>query len=205
VLVALFTGMRSGEVSGLRWTEVDLVSRMLRLSAGRMKGKRALDLPMSDVVHELLGTRRAIGREGPFVFPGYGKSGHCESFQYALSQMGKATGIELSPHDLRRTYASLAATCEIPQHRDRRHRRLHDPVARAAPSSGAEGRRQDEAVVRDRSPARRQRQAIGVKGSSAARARLSYVLQARPRKGAAAWLLRRTRAQPAGGSKRPGL
>jgi len=79
-----------------------------------MKGKRALDLPMSDVVHELLGTRRAIGREGPFVFPGYGKSGHCESFQYALSQMGKATGIELSPHDLRRTYASLAATCEIP-------------------------------------------------------------------------------------------
>jgi integrase len=114
VLIGLFTGMRDRECSGLRWEECDLPNRMLRLPAGRMKGKKAFNLPMSDVVHQILVTRRAIGREGSYVFPGYGKSGHCESFTYALGQIGLSTSIKVSPHDLRRTYASIAATCEIP-------------------------------------------------------------------------------------------
>jgi integrase len=114
VLLGLFTGMRDGEASALLWSEVDLHQRMLHLPAGRMKAKRALDLPMSDVVHQILLARRIIGREGPFVFPGPGQSGHCRSFGHALRQIGEATGIKMSPHDLRRTFASIAATCEIP-------------------------------------------------------------------------------------------
>jgi integrase len=114
VLLGLYTGMREEECAGLRWSEVDLVNRMLHLPAGRMKGKKAFDLPMSDLVLQMLVTRRAIGREGQFVFFGYGKSGHCESFTYALSQIGAATGIRVSPHDLRRTFTSIAATCTIP-------------------------------------------------------------------------------------------
>jgi integrase len=54
VLLGLWTGMREEEVSGLRWCEVDLVNRMLRLPEGRMKGKKAFDLPMSDLVHQIL-------------------------------------------------------------------------------------------------------------------------------------------------------
>ena len=48
------------------------------------------------------------------MFFGYGKSGHSESFTFALSVIGHSTGIKVSPHDLRRTYASVAATCSIP-------------------------------------------------------------------------------------------
>jgi integrase len=115
VLTALFTGMRAGEVSGLRWDEVDLQSRMLRLPANRMKGKRAFNLPMSDLVYQILVTRRALGREGAHIFPGHGSaSGHCESFTWACGQIGYATRIKVSPHDLRRTFASIAATCSIP-------------------------------------------------------------------------------------------
>jgi integrase len=114
VLVGLFTGMREGEVSALQWAEVDLTDKMLRLPAARMKAKKPFDLPMTDLVHQILVTRRAIGREGDFVFPGHGKSGHCESFSYALSQIEETTGITTSPHDMRRTFASIAATCEIP-------------------------------------------------------------------------------------------
>jgi integrase len=114
VLFGLFSGMREREAAGLRWDEVDLTNRLLHLPEGRMKGKKALKLPMSDLVHQILLARRTIGREGSFVFPGYGKSGHCESFTYALSQIGDVTGIKVSPHDLRRTYASVAATCSIP-------------------------------------------------------------------------------------------
>jgi integrase len=110
VLIGLFTGMREREVSGLRWSEVDLVNKMLHLPAGRMKGKKAFDLPMSDLVHQILVARRAPGREGEHVFSSsYSKSGHCESFTYALGQISNAIGIRLSPHDLRRTFASEAA------------------------------------------------------------------------------------------------
>jgi integrase len=114
VILALFTGMRSREAAGLRWSEVDLPLRMLRLPAGRMKAKQPFDLPMNDVVYRLLLTRRFIGREGEFVFPGYRRGKHTSSFTWALRQIEQATGIRVSPHDLRRSYASVAATVAIP-------------------------------------------------------------------------------------------
>jgi len=108
VLIGLFTGMRERNVTGLKWSEVDpLVNRVFRFPAVRMKGRRDFDLPMTDLVHQLLVARRAIGREGEHVFFGYGKSGHCESFTYALSQIADKTEIGLSPHDLRRTMRPL--------------------------------------------------------------------------------------------------
>jgi integrase len=114
VLLGLFTGMRERNVTGLQWSEVDLVNRMLRFPGIRMKNGKPFELPMSDLVHAMLVTRRAIGREGQHVFFGYGRSGHCESFSFALAQIGETTGIRLSPHDLRRTFASIAAHCPIP-------------------------------------------------------------------------------------------
>ena len=33
--------------------------------------KKDFDLPMSDIVYNILVTRRSLGREGEFVFPGY--------------------------------------------------------------------------------------------------------------------------------------
>jgi integrase len=113
VVFGLFTGMRENEASGLQWAEVDLPLRMIRLPARRMKANKAFDLPMSSVVHDLLVPRRALGDGGPFVFPGDGKTGHCQSFTLALRQIGAATGIEVSPHDLRRTFATVAQATEI--------------------------------------------------------------------------------------------
>ena len=58
---SVFADAREREVAGLRWEEeVDLVNRMLKLPAARMKGKKAFELPMSDIVHSILVTRRAI-------------------------------------------------------------------------------------------------------------------------------------------------
>jgi integrase len=113
VLFDLFTGMREGEAAGLRWEEVDLRQRMIRVPARRMKAHKAFELPMSSFVHDLLVARRALGNDGPYVFPGDGKSGHCQSFTFALRQIGAATGIQVSPHDLRRTFATVAEATEI--------------------------------------------------------------------------------------------
>jgi integrase len=113
VLFGLFTGMREGEAAGLRWAEVDLAGRMIRLPPRRMKAHKAFELPMSSYVHDLLVARRALGDDGPFVFPGDGRTGHCQSFTFALRQIGAATGIEVSPHDLRRSFATVAEATEI--------------------------------------------------------------------------------------------
>jgi integrase len=113
VIFDLFTGMREREASGLQWDEVDLAQRMIHLPARRMKAHRRFDLPMSDVVYDLLVGRRVLGNDGPYVFPGYGKSGHCESFTFALRQIAAMTGVSVSPHDIRRTFASVAEATEI--------------------------------------------------------------------------------------------
>jgi integrase len=109
ILLLLFTGMRRREAAGLRWANVDLVQKVIRLPAEVTKAKRALVLPMSTFTHELLVRRRAAGTVGPFVFPGPGKTGHITSVDKSLRDVAKATGIKVSCHDLRRTFASVAA------------------------------------------------------------------------------------------------
>ena len=93
----------------MRWTNVDLVQKIISLPAEVTKAKRTLALPMSTFVYELLVRRRAVGGASPFVFPGRGKTGHITSTDKPLHDVAQATGIEVSCHDLRRTFASVAA------------------------------------------------------------------------------------------------
>jgi integrase len=109
ILLLLFTGMRRREAAGLRWADIDLVQKVIRLPAEVTKAKRALVLPMSIFVYELLVRRRAAGTAGPFVFPGPGKVGHVTSADRPLHDVARDTGVEVSCHDLRRTFASVAA------------------------------------------------------------------------------------------------
>jgi integrase len=102
----LLTGLRKTEAANLRWDWVDLAAGIIRLPAQVTKGKRAIDLPMSTHVRDLLVRRRAAGDSGPYVFPGRGR---VTAAGNALREVATATGILVSPHDLRRTFASVAA------------------------------------------------------------------------------------------------
>jgi integrase len=110
----LFTGLREMEASALRWSEVDLRERIIRIPASRMKARKDFELPMSRQLADLLIARRALGREGSFVWPGLGKTGHTQGMTFALRKVAEATGIVTSPHDLRRTYVTIASQCPIP-------------------------------------------------------------------------------------------
>jgi integrase len=112
LLLVLFTGLRLGESRSLRWDDVDLKERVIRLPATSTKAKRKLDLPMSDVVRDLLVARRAIGNAG-FVFPGPGKVGHLVDAQHPLALVAAASGIRVSAHDLRRTFITVAESTDI--------------------------------------------------------------------------------------------
>jgi integrase len=107
--------MIQGASTGLqpRLVSLDLAARIIRLPAANTKGGRKLDLPMSDFVYDLLEARRAMGREGPFVFPADSKSGHIEEPAFPLDQVAAATGTRVSPHDLRRTFVTAAESADI--------------------------------------------------------------------------------------------
>lgn len=109
----LFTGLRRQEAAALTWAEVDLSARVIRLSANRTKAGRKLDLPMTSFVRDLLVAHRAIGTDGPFVFSANSKSGHIEEPKFHLALVAKQTGIAISAHDLRRTYVTVAESCDI--------------------------------------------------------------------------------------------
>ena len=108
LLLLLYTGFRRNEAAALRWDEVDLPKRIIRLPRERVKGKHKLELPMSDLVHGLLVARRQLGN-AQWVFPANSKSGHLEEPKFPLRAVADATGITISAHDLRRTFASIAA------------------------------------------------------------------------------------------------
>ena len=50
----------SATAAWMRWADVDLQERMIKLPAKRTKAGRKLDLPMSDYLHDLLTSRRSI-------------------------------------------------------------------------------------------------------------------------------------------------
>jgi integrase len=114
IMLLLFTGLRRREAAALRWSEIDFAARLIRLPAIRAKGKRKLDLPMSDFVRDLLVARRALGvDEGEFVFGSDSASRHIEEPKFPLAQVKAKSGIAISAHDLRRTFVTVAEQTEM--------------------------------------------------------------------------------------------
>jgi integrase len=113
LLLLLFTGLRRNEAARLRWDpEVDLRLGVIRMPARHTKNTRKLDLPMTDVVRGLF-DKRDKDTSG-WVFPaGRARSGHIEEPRFALRMVKDMTGIDITPHDLRRTYVTVAESTDI--------------------------------------------------------------------------------------------
>jgi integrase len=112
LLLLLFTGMRRREAAGLRWDDVDIPHRVIRLPAAKTKSRRKLALPMSDIVLGILMERQRLGRD-KYVFPANGASGHIQEPKFPLNLVAEACGVRVSAHDLRRTYVTVAESADI--------------------------------------------------------------------------------------------
>jgi len=106
-LLAL-TGLRFGEAAALRWDAVDLDGRALRLDDP--KNRQAVTLPLSEAAHSILDARP--GREG-WIFPSRSGEGHIGEVRGALAHLKDATGVEITAHDLRRTFRAVAGALGI--------------------------------------------------------------------------------------------
>lgn len=112
LLMALFTGMRRGELMALRWENVDLAARTLHLP--KTKNGDPLHLPLSSFLTDLLTERKKHAGESPFVFPGPGKQGHLMETKKFLLRVSAGSGVSFTLHDLRRTFITIAESLDVP-------------------------------------------------------------------------------------------
>lgn len=109
---AFYTGCRRGEILSLRWAQVDLASRIVRLEPGATKNDHARELPLSPEPYEMLAMQKTIRdtfyRECPWVFFRKGKP--ITEFRGAWNRACKDAGLVDDDgvptrifHDLRRS------------------------------------------------------------------------------------------------------
>ncbi len=113
MLLALYTGMRRGEILGLKWDAVDFssgfitVKRSFCKAAGKVreetKSKKIRRIPICKALRSHLQDLALITRSSGYVIPHM----HSDSFLKIFRRMSRTAGIkEIRFHDLRHTFAS---------------------------------------------------------------------------------------------------
>jgi integrase len=106
--MALFTGMRRGELFKLQWKDVDFERGFINIRDP--KGGPDQKIPVNDGVRTILGTLSR--NEGPYVFPGR-NGGRRTNIRHQVNRIKKAAGLpkDFRPlHGLRHVYASMLAS-----------------------------------------------------------------------------------------------
>jgi integrase len=99
------TASRPGEVLGMKWSEIDLVNRILTLPPERTKQKRQHRVPLSNRCMEIIALQKEY-RTGDLVFPGRyrGEPLHLSSLHALLKKMDVCA----DPHGFRRSFRNWA-------------------------------------------------------------------------------------------------
>jgi integrase len=110
IKLLLFTGLRKSEAINLRWSDVNWKEKYLLLKD--TKNGREHYVPLSGpAIKTLQGQRTATEyRDSPYVFPSrHDDSQAMSEPKSQLARIKKATGLEFTLHDLRRTFATHAS------------------------------------------------------------------------------------------------
>jgi len=128
----LLTGLRRGEAARLRWDDVDLPGRAFTVVD--TKNRRPHELPTSDYLQALLERRHQqheqererlerehregkspeLRKPSSYVFPGEGKTAHIVEPRRWMERVTAESGVAFTLHDLRRTFATVAESLDIP-------------------------------------------------------------------------------------------
>lgn len=108
-LLVLLTGLRRTEAMSLRWQDVDLAGKTLTVLD--TKNHQDHTLPLSDYLLELLRARQKEA-VGEYVFEG--PRGRLSNLRYAMAKVAEQSGVIFTIHDLRRTFATVADSLDIP-------------------------------------------------------------------------------------------
>ena len=110
VRMMLYTGARVGEVLAMKWDQIDFEKGIWNKPAAATKQNRDHHIPLTDETQALLKIRRKA-TNAEWVFPArFSPSRHLTSIRVFWKSVCKRAGItDCHIHDLRHTFASLAA------------------------------------------------------------------------------------------------
>lgn len=108
-LTIIFTGLRRTESMNLTWMDVDLKGKTLMVRD--TKNHRDHTLPLSDYLFNILKARKTCAT-GDYVFES--SKGRMQNLRYAQEAVIKESGVNFTIHDLRRTFATIANSLDIP-------------------------------------------------------------------------------------------
>lgn len=112
-MLLILTGARRNEITGLRWSELDLENQVWRLPAERAKNGKNHALPLSNFAVKVIKTIPRLHRDSDFVFTTTGNtpvSGHSLA-KRKIDAVSGVTGWRF--HDLRRTMTTFLAALGV--------------------------------------------------------------------------------------------
>ncbi len=115
ILIALRTGGRQGEISWLRWEDIDFSNREIEFVVTKSNRRRKIKVG-GDVIEELLKFRQKSG----LIFPGVRSSEKPFAYRNHWEKALKDAGIKCRYHDLRHTAASIIVNGGIKIHTAKR-------------------------------------------------------------------------------------
>jgi integrase len=126
VRFAICTGLRRGELTNLRWQDVNLGRQQIHIPARNAKSKRSRTIPLNDSAMEIVIAQSDTHHPNAFVFPN-SRGGRMGNLHHFFRKAVLAAGLEdVSLHTLRHTFASrivmangsLVEARELLGHRD---------------------------------------------------------------------------------------
>jgi integrase len=129
LLLVLFTGLRREEAASLKWDQIDLKAKTLRIKD--TKNRQAHVLPLSNFLYDLLISRYAEADAG-FIFESNSKLGYIIEPRKVMKKVIAKSGVTFTLHDLRRIFITIAESLDIPGYTLKRlmnHKMNHDVTA----------------------------------------------------------------------------
>ncbi|MCG2644288.1 MULTISPECIES: tyrosine-type recombinase/integrase [Bradyrhizobium] len=111
VQLSLLTGMRRGELSGLR--RGDVKSDRLVLEAQHTKTGTAHEVPVTELMSAVLARQPLTSSK--LVFPSSRTGTRVSGWTKLVKQLVKSSGVDLTMHDLRRTCRTLMSRLGVPE------------------------------------------------------------------------------------------
>ena len=112
LLLLIFTGLRREEGLALQWRDIDFKARTLTIPDP--KNRQAHTLPLTEFLIDLLKLRHKHNlTNNPFVFAGRGIKGYMDDPNKQMKLVISASGVTFTPHDLRRTFITIAESLDI--------------------------------------------------------------------------------------------
>lgn len=103
----ILTALRTSEVLGARWQEIDEPNALWIIPPERMKKRREHRVPLSSSVLEVLRQAKALASDSAFVFPA--KNGAKPLSNMVLAMTLRRMGLDITAHGFRSSFRDWAA------------------------------------------------------------------------------------------------